>query len=225
MIRDFIPMRWLGISPKESIAVVGNGSVSKLQGRKIDRFSFVVRFNRFQNYGISGLKTDAVVFVPTGDSGRLNASLQNHCGAIDRASQFWISKSPEIIAEQNKEPIPDGEDDGFRRDWTKEIRANHVRERPMLCFDTSIYYDAMIRLRNSGAKNFLEPSTGLLTILYLRKHFDLPIVLFGFTHEGWYGHPWEAERKLISSLPNCRHYQATRGSDQDQALEPIGVNP
>lgn len=195
-------MGWRHFSPGKSIAVVGNGPVSARQGRKIDRFSFVVRFNRFKNYGVSGLKTDAIVVAPTGRPGRLNA--ENHCDPIDQKPQIWISKPAGIIAGQNREAMLNGEDDGSRRDWTEEIRSNHARDRLVIHFGAEIYHGATARLRALGATNFVEPSTGLLTILYLQKHFSAPIVLFGFTHEGWRGHPWEAERRLIDSLPNCR---------------------
>lgn len=46
--------------------------------------------------------------------------------------------------------------------------------------------------------DFHQPSTGLLAIAYVIQYYSKhPIYIHNFTHEGWNGHNWNSEQKII----------------------------
>lgn len=46
-------------------------------------------------------------------------------------------------------------------------------------------------------------STGALVLAYVISAYpNSDVRLYGFSHEGWHGHPWEAEARWMRSLSN-----------------------
>lgn len=186
---------------KRGIALVGNGPVEKHNARQIDRHPFVVRFNCCKHFGESGTKIDALVFVPTGPSGEINASSQVNSVAIEKTKEFWFTKSLDLILEEKSKPLAGEADISIWNDWSEEIRKLHFRGRPYRQFGSAIYHYTKQRLAALGAIEPFEPSSGILTLIYLKTIRPWEkIMLFGFTHEGWRGHAWEAERQIANEL-------------------------
>jgi hypothetical protein len=182
-----------------TIAVVGNGPVSPGDnGIKydIDAHDLVVRFNSCANYRRTGKKTDFLVLINTPNGRRFGRQQ----GAIDKcalesAKEFWFPYSPTLIAsiaDQNPSRWQDVSDD---------LISRLVKNRPWRYIDAEIYWAAMNTLKMMGASPDKTPSTGLLCLFYLEKHFNpCKVTLYGFTHEGWSGHAWNAEREIIDNL-------------------------
>ena len=184
-----------------AIAVVGNGPVDPACRQTIDEHEFVVRFNHCSNFETSGVRTDALVFAPVGPTGAINASEEVHAGAIRHAKEFWFTRSADLIDEERRKAIAKGADTINLEDWTRQIIARHVGSRPYLFLDPKIYRRAERELAALGASEPFEPSSGVLALIHLRERFPRKAInLFGFTHEGWEGHSWEAERKLVRLL-------------------------
>jgi hypothetical protein len=176
---------WMLAPITARIAVVGNGPVDPSQAAPIDSHSMVVRFNGCWHYGTSGFKTDVLVLSNSGGSGKHLAYAADAIvpQALASARRFWFPKPPEAIS------------DG---DYTRDLIANRAGGRPWLVFGAAVYRDAEQALIEAGASCHCVPSSGLLALCYIRRTYWWPrVTLFGFTHHGWEGHAWDAERQLI----------------------------
>ncbi|QMV26114.1 hypothetical protein GRI33_03885 [Brucella sp. BO3] len=91
-------------------------------------------------------------------------------------------------------------------DFTAEVIEKLVGERSYVKFPPTIWRQLTIDLRKLGAEQIMAASTGALILAYLVRAFPKSeITLYGFSHEGWHGHPWEQEKILASSFPNVRY--------------------
>ncbi len=59
------------------------------------------------------------------------------------------------------------------------------------------------RMRRNGMAFRFHPSTGMVAYYWLcnRIKDEDSISIAGFTFEGWHGHPWAIERRLIKPIP------------------------
>ena len=196
-------MNWRCLLGHErDIAIVGSGPIDPRHGPKIDQHEIVIRFNACQNYGASGLKTDVLVLVNTGWSGKTLSRTPDaiHQGALAAAEDFWFPRHPKLINTQRRlRPIaPDAEDQDLWTDFSHELIDNHVGDRPFKYILASHYRAAQRCLEKLGSTQDFEPSTGFLTLYHLRRQIrPSRVTLYGFTHEGWGGHAWAAEKALI----------------------------
>lgn len=186
---------------RKKIAVIGNGWVNPNRAAMIDNFPYVVRFNKCDNFERSGTKTSAIVFATFGPAGEMNSSQAVNQKAISLAEEFIFTKHPDILCEEIISPklFPNCDSTGWR-DWSLEISAHHVRGRPTNYIPSKIYRLAVKLLSEAGATEPFEPSSGFLALMYLRSKMSCKITLFGFTHEGWTGHPFAAEKAVIDQL-------------------------
>ena len=181
-----------------SIALVGNGPLRRAEGEAIDRHTLVVRFNSCSNYGKGGYRTDVLVLTNTGDPAEAFARNEGAINeeALVSARAFWIARSPELVAIESKRR-PDQA--AYWTDHATEIIHNRVGSRPFRFLDARIYWSAHKALKKFGATDWHQPSTGMLALFHIKTTIPWPrrVTLFGFTHEGWERHPWQAERALI----------------------------
>lgn len=204
---------------RRRVAVVGNGKVALRHADEIDSHDFVIRFNACSNFGLSGLNTDLLVLVNTGLSGmRLarNAGEINPV-ALHAAKSFLFARAPDLIAlQRDRRPIPpDAEDQFLWTDFSAEIIESHIRKRKWKFLPSSLYWRAQKSLEAFGATEDHEPSTGMLALFHLREKLrPQRITLYGFTHQGWPGHAWEAERALVA------HWGLTYGDLPEAAATP-----
>lgn len=183
---------------KGRIALVGNGPISNDCSNDIDAHHFVIRFNSCPNYGDTGYRTDILVLTNTGPPARGFAYGQSPIGSRALAStrKVWFTYSPELVATASV-----GSDPETWTEYSREIVARHNFEGRWRYLDPQIYWAAQSKLSNLGAAAYSRPSSGMLTLFHIRKHFRWPrVTLYGFTHEGWPGHPWQAEKSLIESV-------------------------
>jgi hypothetical protein len=180
------------------IAIIGNGSI--LFGDfgvkyDIDAHDLVIRFNSCANYGRTGRRTDVLILINTPNGRRFG---RTH-GAIDEralasAAEFWFPYSPDLIESIRCE------DPRRWCDVSADLIARLVVDRPWHHMEAEIYREALKALRKAGASADKSPSSGLLCLYHLQKHFSpCRVTLYGFTHEGWSGHDWKAEREIIDN--------------------------
>ncbi len=192
-------LTWLRIV--RSIALVGNGPLPPGEGEVIDQHDLVVRFNSCSSYGEGGYRTDVLVLTNTGEPAKVFASNDTAINenALISARVFWIARSPELVARE-RERYPDQA--AYWTDHATEIIRNRVGSRPFRFLDAKIYWSAQEELKKYGATDGHQPSTGMLALFHIKNTMWWPfrVTLFGFTHEGWEGHPWQAERALIDQM-------------------------
>jgi hypothetical protein len=183
---------------KKRIAVVGNGEIPKNDaGIKydIDSQDIVVRFNSCANYIYTGRRTDVLMLINTPNGrwfGRDRGAIDDR--ALASAKEFWFPYSPDFIENIRQE------DPRRWCDISDDLIERLVNERPWRYVEQEIYWAALDALRKAGASNDKSPSSGLLCLYYLQKHFSpCRVTLYGFTHKGWIGHDWNAEREIIDN--------------------------
>ena len=178
------------------IAVVGNGPVDPAVRFDIDAHHLVVRFNSCQNYGSSGWRTDILVIVNTGPQGQ---RLAYEPGAINAealvsAKEFWFPYSQDLIETvmlDSREPL-------LWSNFTPDIVAQRLEGRPSKTFSTTEYWASRRLLMDLGAGTEQRASTGMQTLFHIRENYQpCRVTLYGFSHTGWDGHPWNAERALV----------------------------
>jgi hypothetical protein len=184
----------------QSFALVGNGAVDCRHAVDIDRHDFVVRFNGCQHYGSTGLKTDVLVLVNTGPQGYRLATTPEAINprALASAKQIYFPKSPGLVRELAVLHPEDVEN------WTDHSGAlmKRIGARPHRFLDDGNFWDAQYLLEQSGATKRHEPSTGMLMLSAIHRQRKLrryTVTLYGFSHEGWIGHAWDAERVVVDS--------------------------
>jgi hypothetical protein len=133
-------------------------------------------------------------------------------GALEAAREIWLPMAPEEMkAARNDQPEPPPWP--AYADFTAYIVANIVTNQPCVRFPPKIWRDLTRKLRSHGAQITHVASTGALVLAYIISAFPKSqIRLYGFTHQGWDGHPWSAEATWISTLPNVR-YADRKASD------------
>ncbi len=131
------------------------------------------------------------------------------------AREIWLPIDPEVM---NGIEGRAHSDRPSQLDWTHSICERFGRTKKLFMFPAHVHAEAcrlLAPLLPDGAR--IEPSSGFLAIVY--AFWCNPAVtlhLFGFTHQGWDGHPWEAERRTVDGFVEAgkvvRH-SATAGRD------------
>jgi len=156
---------------RQRIAVVGNGTVHP------------------RHDGQTGRRTDILVLNNTGGGGKhiTYASDAINLQALASARKFWLVTAPQIASARGDE------------DFTDAMIERRVSGRPWRYIRARNYWSAKDALDTYGAAVDSRPSSGVLVLFQIMNSpsFWRPITLFGFSHEGWEGHAWDAERALV----------------------------
>lgn len=210
---DFHLRRMRGLlsnSPK-TVALVGNGPSACGLAELIDKSDFVVRINTALHCGAAGVRTDALAIINWSypADGMTSGWSPILPLALDSAREIWLPMPPEEMKDVRKDradPLPPP----AYQDFSEQIIKKLVRGRVYTKFPPKIWRDLKVELRKNGARREHMASTGSLVLAYLVRVWPRSkITLFGFTHEGWAGHPWEAEARWVASLRNV-HYARTQ---------------
>jgi hypothetical protein len=183
-----------------TVAIVGNGPIDPLHADEIDAHDLVVRFNGCRNYGMSGHRTDYLVLTNTGEPARQFAydPLALNAHAVEAAGRILLARPPNLVASELRR-FPD--DREYWETFDPDL-IGRIRHKRWAYMRANIYRRARAVLRLYGAKKSDQPSTGILAIFHIaqqlrRQMRHSSITLYGFTHQGWDRHPWNAERQLI----------------------------
>jgi hypothetical protein len=183
------------------IAIVGNGSFDRRDAVIIDACDLVVRFNDCRSVGEGGLRTDVVAVCNTGRpalSMVQQRSWREHV-AVSSACELWCVRDTEKFAELKGRLGPNLDD--FCDDYTAEFLMFAVETGKAFKVIPRVHHDRIdVELRKMTSDHYVVPSSGLMAITYVLDEEagrGNEILLAGFDHCGWSGHPFDAERLLI----------------------------
>lgn len=188
------------------IAIFGNGDLGAAAMLAYDA-DLVIRFNDCRSAGDTAGRTDVVAICNTGRPAKAmgeDPEWRRHA-AVRAASAIWCVRHPEKFAEM-REPLAESypELDDFCDDYTEVFRGIANDEgKSFHIIPRSVHERLDAAFAGLTDVPYASPSTGILVIEeVITRHMSDGdrILLAGFSHEGWEGHPWEAERKYIQPL-------------------------
>jgi hypothetical protein len=187
--------------------IVGNGEIGDNARETIAEAAFVMRFNDCRSAHEDAARTDVVVVCNTGRPARkmLEEPEWRAHPSVKAAQAIWCVRDPEKFAEM-RSPLAQShpELDDFCDDYTEGFRVfaeNEGKSFRIIARDVHERLDEALSAFSPAP--YVVPSTGLVAIADLIEHHlvaDDRIALSGFSHQGWEGHPWDAERKYLAPL-------------------------
>lgn len=190
-----------------SIMIVGNGPVAEGTAAIVDAADFVVRFNFSRNYERAGTRTDAIVVCNTGRPAHamLGSAEWRESASVLATAEIWSVRDPaKFAALKPVLAVSHPHLDDFCDDRTEDFAAFALSSGKLhSIIPASVHEDVDAVLAGHGEEPYVVPSSGLIAMFHILCHarfVQSEIVLAGFSHEGWDGHPFAAERRLVDSL-------------------------
>jgi hypothetical protein len=184
--------------------IVGNGEIPEGASDMIDAADLVVRFNECGSFGAGGRRTDVVAVCNTGRPARsmLSSSEWRRKQAVRAASEIWSVRDPRKFAALRAPlAVSHPELDDFCDDYTDKFEAfAEETGKRHLVIDQAIHEAVDVALQAHDPPPYVVPSSGLVVIaevMAARPEDD--IVIAGFGHAGWDGHPFATEKRLVDS--------------------------
>jgi len=192
---------------RRRIMIVGNGDIGEGLADIIDSADLVMRFNDCRSVGAGGGRTDIVAVCNTGRPGKAMTAESNWaCNkSVWLASSIWCVRDPAKFKAMRPEILRDhSELDDFCDDYTDGF-ADYARQNGKdFHIIPAATHDALDQaLAAYELEPYVVPSTGAVAIAEFLAHYRKPddqIFLAGFGHQGWDGHPWQAERQWVNDL-------------------------
>lgn len=189
------------------IMIVGNGPVDDGDAALIDAADLVIRFNGCRNFGAAGRKTDIIAVCNTGRPGAAMLADPNwrNSEAVKATAEIWSVRDPDKFAAMRPQlAVTHPELDDFCDDYTDGFAAfagaNGKQHR---IITRAVHEDLDFALEAHAPAPYVVPSSGMVVvhaILSDPRHVKDTIILAGFGHTGWDGHPFDAERRLTDQL-------------------------
>ncbi|WP_275784347.1 Urease operon accessory protein [Pararhizobium gei] len=190
-----------------TIMIVGNGPVADGAAAVIDAADMVIRFNDCRSCGAGGVKTDIVAVCNTGRPAlaMLGGGAWKTSAAVRQAGAIWCVRSAEklqALRPDIERHHPDLND--LCDDYTDGFRAfAKATGRSFRVIPGSVHDSVDTGLKPFHARRYVVPSSGLIVIAEVLANVRLRgdrVVLSGFGHAGWAGHPFAAERRYVDAL-------------------------
>ncbi len=187
--------------------VVGNGEIGQRARAAIGDAHAVMRFNDCRSAGTDAARTDIVVVCNTGRPGKrmLEEPQWREHASVKAAQAIWCVRDPAKFAEMRAPlAVSHPELDDFCDDYSGGFRVfaeNEGKGFRVIPRDVHERVDAALSAFSPAP--YVTPSTGLVAIADLMDNHLGPgdrIALAGFSHQGWDGHPWDAERQYFEPL-------------------------
>ncbi|PZU84535.1 MAG: Urease operon accessory protein [Shinella sp.] len=187
--------------------IVGNGSVPDGTADVIDAADLVVRFNMTPSFPASGHKTDVLAVCNTGRPAKAMLSSEDWLDSepVRDCAEIWSVRDPEKFRRFRPQlAISHPELDDFCDDYTEDFeRLAERRGKVHRIISRRVHevVDAELSVQEPG--DYVVPSSGMVVVAHVLSEPAFAadtICLAGFSHEGWEGHPFSAERRLIGSL-------------------------
>jgi hypothetical protein len=187
---------------RRTIMIVGNGEIAEGASDMIDAADFVVRFNECGSFGAGGRRTDVVAVCNTGRPAKsmLSSPEWRNKEAVRTAREIWSVRDPRKFAALRAPlALSHPELDDFCDDYTDEFAAFAAGTgKRHVIIDAAIHDAVDAELQPYHPGPYVVPSSGLVVIAeVMAAHPD--IVLAGFGHAGWDGHPFAAEKRLVDA--------------------------
>lgn len=182
-------------SRRPKLALVGNAPPTYDLSAQIDSCDIVIRCNEAKTLGVNtGTRTDILCVNNSGAPADrfISKQLLRRHPNFPELTELWFAR-----------PFKDCVDLSM-----KILDANGLSDVPVVYFSTGMNERASKQLRQHNNMEDQHPSTGFLAFCYIleQEEFnDYDKYLFGFTFNMWYGHPEQAEMKVIESFCKNRH--------------------
>lgn len=167
----------------------------------IDDCDLVIRFNDCRSLGRGGSRTDVVAVCNTGRPahGMVRQRSWREMPAVASAAEIWCVRDSGKFAELKASLAPDLDD--FCDDYTAEFARFAAETGKIHKVIPRRHHDRIdIELKKIRSEDYIVPSSGLMAIAYVIEEAANPgdgVMLAGFDHQGWSGHPFDAERVLV----------------------------
>jgi hypothetical protein len=188
----------------KKIVIVGNADVKADHSEFVNSCDLVVRFNLCRNYKKNtGDRVDILCLVNSWKPGR------RHCKSgevsqlcfIKSLKQVWFYAPPKPFWNNICAHIfKDIQALEYREYSKKIIERNGLSDKHIEYTQKEIHEALHKKLQANGAAKYSLPSSGMSVIEKIvsgEKYQEYKKYIVGFTYEGWSGHPWAAEKKLI----------------------------
>lgn len=185
-----------------SIAVIGNGAVEQRYAAAIESHDLIIRFNDCRNFEDCATRTDVVAICNIGRAAKklLSSPDWRNRPSVAEASEIWSTRDP-LILPAMKRRLADSHPD------LSDLCDDHTDDFGLFCMQTEKQhvvipqssYEAVVQeLATYGNGSYVTPSSGVIAISGALARFpNASIILAGFGHEGWEGHPFSAEKLLV----------------------------
>lgn len=190
----------------QRVMIVGNGDVAEGAAARIDAADRVIRFNGCRNFGQAGSRTDVIAVCNTGRPARAMLSSEDWLDSrpVRDCSEIWSVRDPDkFLAMRSALAISHPELDDFCDDHTAGFAAiAEARGKRHRIVSRDVHEAADQALLAFDPAPYVVPSSGMIVVAQLLldpAHAGDEIFLAGFTHQGWDGHPFIAERQLIEA--------------------------
>lgn len=188
------------------IVVVGSAPIHIDYSTFVDDAEVVVRFNDCKNIGgASGHKTDILFVNNTGSPAmRYIAERPFALKSCCQSAVIWFVRDSVVHHAHfqkvktifQRYPVTDLDD------LTEQIiDANQLQDRETHRVSRAFNEEIFDKLSLLSSSPFICPSTGFIGLMHIladSAYTNCEIHVVGFGFEGWKGHPWSAEKKLIN---------------------------
>lgn len=188
------------------IMIVGNGDIEQRVAQRIDGADLVIRFNGARNFDHAGSRTDVVAVCNTGRPAKamvLDAAWRESV-PVKESSAIWSVRDPQKYQQIKPDVLahfPELTD--FFDDYTEDFGSfarNNGKEHVVL--PAALHDTVDAELAAFQPARYVVPSSGMLVMAHVLNdpaYAGDKIAFAGFSHQGWDGHPFEAERQLVDA--------------------------
>ncbi|MBB4006524.1 Urease operon accessory protein [Allorhizobium taibaishanense] len=188
------------------IMIIGNGDVPQEVADAIDAADLVIRFNNVRNFGRAGRRTDIVAVCNTGRPAKtmLRSRTWRNSRAVSESGAIWSVRDPVKLEAMKPEVLQDfPELEDLFEDHTEDFDAfARSGGKDHFVLPGSTHESAVAALTPYDPGSYVVPSSGLVVVSHILQDPTFAgdtVFLAGFSHEGWSGHPFAAERQLINA--------------------------
>ncbi len=192
------------------MAIIGNAPLRKDLSGFIDACDLVLRFNEGKNHGAnSGRKADILCIGNSGAPARrlINNRAIRNAFFYDSMSEVWFPRDSGI----HKKYGQTAETESFLTvydDLADElIASNELSGFTIRHFSGELNEIVFRKLKEQALQPFECPSTGFLAVEYILnepRFVGYEKVLIGFSFQGYRGHPWKAEQRIVQGYSESR---------------------
>jgi hypothetical protein len=189
-----------------TIMIVGNGDIEQGLARQIDGGDVVIRFNGVRNFDHAGSRTDVIAVCNTGRPAK--AMLQDagwrESVPVKDCAMIWSVRDPQKYQQIKPgvlEDFPELSD--FFDDYTEEFGRFATENGKQHVVLPALRHEAVeAELASFQPAPYVVPSSGMMVMAHVLNDPAFAgdkIAFAGFSHQGWDGHPFEAERQLVDT--------------------------